>query len=122
MASLEPHKFTQNGKTEYVNLPDVYDNGAEYTIGGALGISKLKESDEIPAGTNTVEVGQGIKNGIFVRMRVSYIDSTDNNKRKSASIICPMEKASGAIAGLRAKKYKGSKVTSAAVPRRRRLG
>ena len=37
-------------------------------------------------------------------------------------IVCPMERASGAIAGLRAKNYKGSEVASAAVPRRRRLG
>lgn len=122
MASLKPHKFTQNGKVEYANLPDVYDNGAEYTIGSAIGISKLTANDEIPAGTNTVEVGSGIKNGIFVRMRVSYNDVTDTNKRKSAMIVCPMERASGAIAGLRAKKYKGSDVASAAVPRRRRLG
>lgn len=122
MPSLKPHKFTQNGRTEYANLPDVYDNGNAYTIGSAIGISKLTGDDDIPAGTNTIEVSSGIKNGIFIRMRISYKDTSDNNKRKSATIICPMERASGAIAGLRAKKYKNSDVDSASVPRRRRLG
>lgn len=122
MASLKPHKFTQNGRVEYANLPDVYDNGADYTIGSAMGISRLTGDDEIPAGVNTVEVGAGIKNGIFVRLRLGYNDTTDNNKRKAATVVCPISYASAAIAGVRAKKYKGSDVQSAAVPRRRRLG
>lgn len=122
MAGLEPHKFTVRGKDYFVRLPDVYDNGADYTIGSALKISKLADNATIPDNADTIEVGDGIKNGQLIRLRLSYKDVTDNNKSKSASIICPIDQASTAKAGLMARKYKGSKVTSAAVPRRRRLG
>ena len=122
MASLKPHKFTSNGTTYFIKLPDVYDNGGEYNIGSAMGISKLGANEEITANDISLEVGDGIKNGQLIRLRLSYNDSTDNNKSKTAKVVCPIDKASSAIVALLAKNYKGSDVKGAAVPRRRRLG
>lgn len=49
MASLKAHKFTKGSITYFIKLPDVYDNGSEYTIGSAMGISKLSGDEEITA-------------------------------------------------------------------------
>lgn len=121
MASLKAHKFTRNGITYFIKLPDVYDNGAEYTIGSAMGISKLTGNEEITANDISLEVGDGIKNGQLVRMRVSYDDATDSGKSKTAKIICPIDKAAAAVVAVLAKNYKGSDIKSAGIPRRRRL-
>lgn len=122
MASLKAHKFKKGNITYFIKLPDVYDNGAEYNIGSAMGITKLNGTEEITAEDVSLEVGDGIKNGQLVRLRLSYEDTTDNNRRKTANVICPIDKAAGAVVALLAKTYKSSDVKSAAVPRRRRLG
>ena len=122
MASLKAHKFTKGSTTYFIKLPDIYDNGAGYNIGSAMGISKLSGTEEVTAADVSLEVGDGIKNGQLIRMRIGYNDTTDNNKRKSARVICPIDKAAGAVVSLLSKSYKGSDIKSAAVPRRRRLG
>ena len=122
MPSLKAHKFKKGNITYFIKLPDVYDNGAAYNIGSAMGISKLAGTEEITADDVSLEVGDGLKNGQLARLRVSYKDTSDNNKSKSASVICPIDKAAGAVVALLAKKYKNSDIKSAAVPRRRRLG
>ena len=122
MASLKAHKFTKGSITYFIKLRDVYDNGTDYTIGSAMGITKLGDNEEITADDVSLEVGDGIKNGQLARLRLSYDDTTDNNKSKTASIICPIDKAASAVVALLSKTYKGSDIKSAAVPRRRRLG
>ena len=122
MAALVPHKLEINNKTYYAKLPDVYDNGADYNIGSALGISRLGDTEEIDATADTIEIGDGIKTGKLMRIRISYQDATDNNKSKSSQVVCPVDKAKTAITAVLSKTYKASNIKSAGIPRRRRLG
>lgn len=122
MPALKPHKFTRGNITYLIKLPDVYDKGSEYDIGSAMGISALGDDYEVSADDVTLEISQGMKAGILMRMRVTYQDTTNNGKTKSAKVVCPVEKAATAITTLLSKKYDSGNVTGAGVPRRRRLG
>lgn len=91
-------------------------------MGKALGISKVAESDVADPNVDTIEVGDGVKTGKLLRMKASYKDSTEGDKLKTVTVICPIDKASVAAVDLLNTNYKGNKLTSARVPRRRRLG
>lgn len=117
------HTFKIGIKEYLIALPDYYDGnggGGVSNIGSAMGISKIFPETEIdPDKYDTVTVSDGLKNGVLVRLRISYDDGTKN---KSARIICPVDKAKVAICALLGKIYKGKIVVSAGIPRRRRLG
>lgn len=122
MAGLVPHEIAIGSRKYYIKLPDRYDNGATSNIGSALGIKKLPENTEVDADTDTLEVGTGLRLGKLMRIRISYEDPANANRTKSAQVLCPIDKAAGAITAILSKKYNGGDVTGAGIPRRRRLG
>lgn len=92
-------------------VPDVYSG-----IGPEVGISKLANGDKVDS---VVRVGDAIRQGQILRLRVRYTAGTEV---KSSFILCDIDKAPSAIAGLRGKAYKGGEIKSANIIRRRRLG
>jgi hypothetical protein len=123
MPTLRPHKFTENGRVYYIKLPDVYDNSS-HTIGKAFGLTKVTadaaNEDEDGEG---MSVSEGLLTGKLVRIRLSYIVGTGATaKRRSARVICPINKASKGIVKVLSEKYKDIEILSAGIPRRRRLG
>lgn len=91
--------------------PDVYSD-----IGPVVGVSKLADEDTVDA---MVRVGDAIRQGQVMRLRVRY---EEGDEVKSSFILCDIDKAATAIAGLRGKSYKGGEIKSANIIRRRRLG
>lgn len=123
MAALRPHVFTVGAKKYFIRLPDVYDNGADYTVGSAFGISKLTGDIEVSDDDDRMEVSDGLKNGKLIRVRISYKKTVNGVTRtKTARLVCPINKAAAGIAAVQAKKYAGVDVTTSGIPRRRRLG
>lgn len=122
MPALVPHKIVINSKDYYIKLPDFYDDGDNSNIGSAMSITKLTADDEIGADEDTIQVGDSIKTGKLLRLRLTYKDSENGNVSRSAQVICPVDKAKSAITAVLTKKYRGGNITAAGVPRRRRLG
>lgn len=122
MTVLASHEVKIGSRTYFIKLPNRYDNGGTSNIGSVLGIKRLSEDTEISADTDTLEVSAGLRLGKLMRIRISYEDPANANQKKSAQILCPVEKAAGAITALLSKKYNGGEITSAGIPRRRRLG
>lgn len=123
MPALKPHKFKIGTKSYYINVPDVYDN-ATSTIGKAFGITKVTaDTASEDEDGETYEVSALLKTGKLIRLRISYIVGTGTTaKRRSARVVCPIDKVSKAITEVRAQKYQGVEVTTSGIPRRRRLG
>ena len=117
------HEFAIGSKKYLVVLPDYYQGnggGGTGNIGSAMGITKIDPATEInPDDYDSLTIGEGLKAGMLLRMRISYEDGT---KTKSARIVCPIDKAKAAKASLLGKTYKGKNIISAGIPRRRRLG
>ena len=90
---------------------DVYSE-----IGPVLGVSKLGANDNVD---QLVEVGQLTKSGAALRLKVRYTVGTEV---KRGTVICDIDKAPSAVAGLRGKSFRGGTIASATIPRRRRLG
>ncbi|NJO98672.1 MAG: hypothetical protein HC764_23940 [Pleurocapsa sp. CRU_1_2] len=123
MPTLRPHKFIDGTKTYYVKLPDVYDN-ASHTIGNAFGL-KLVTADTASEDEDGdgITVSEGLLTGKLIRVRLSYIVGTGlTAKRRTARVVCPIGVASKAIVKVLSEKYKGIEISSAGIPRRRRLG
>jgi hypothetical protein len=85
-------------------------------IGPVLGISKLGNADTVDA---VSRVGDLFLTGQALRMVVRYRVGTE---MKTSRIICDVDKAPSARAGLIGKTFNGGQITSASFPRRRRLG
>ncbi len=90
---------------------DVYSE-----IGAVLGVTKLADADT--ADMNSVS--NLIRYGKMMRLRVRYEDA--DGDMASATVLCDIDKAPTAIAGLRGKSFKGGTIRSANIIRRRRLG
>jgi hypothetical protein len=85
------------------------------TIGSVVGVAKAVAADEVILS----RVGDLLRSGQVLRMKVRYKEGTVT---KSGSILCDIDKATTALAGLRGKAYSGGVIQSASIPRRRRLG
>jgi len=122
MAFLVPHTFQEGSITYILKLPDVYasDNS---TIASALGLTRKDPKDFEPGDDDVwMPVSEGLKTGKLIRIRLSYrFAKTGKTVTKSARVVCPTSKVDTAMAGLLGKTYKGNNVTSAGIPRRRRL-
>lgn len=121
MALLVPHTFTEGSITYILRLPDVYasDNS---TIASALGLTR-KEPTSFEPGENDayLPVGQGLKTGKLIKIRLSYrVTENSKTKTKSTRVVCPLSKVDTALAALLGKTYKGNNITGAGIPRRRR--
>ena len=117
----ETHKITINGKMSTIVLRDVYDNGAEYNIGSVIGIEKRGENEALPAGTQPIDISSGLRMGLLARLAIRHKSSAVGDKTKTSRIICPIDKAAGAIGDLIGKTYNGRRVTSVSIPQRKRL-
>jgi hypothetical protein len=104
--------FIQSGAAKVGFITE--DNYSD--IGSTLGIAKLASADLVDAFST---VGNLLKSGQALRLRIRYKEGT---KVKSASVICDIDKAAGAVAAIRGKNYSGGVILSASIPRRRRLG
>jgi hypothetical protein len=123
MAALRPHKFTIGTRDYFLRLPDVYDNGADFTVGSAFGISKVEGDVEIKEEDERITVSDGLKNGRLVRIRVSYKETVAGVIRtKSARLVCPINKAGAGLVAAESKKIHGKEISTVGIPRRRRLG
>lgn len=85
-------------------------------IGPVVGVAKLADADRVDAVST---VGNLFKSGQAVRLKVRFRVGTQYNV---GSIVCDIDKAPSAIGGLIGKTYRGGEITSASIPRRRRLG
>lgn len=86
------------------------------SIGPVVGITKLAAGDHVDAMST---VGNLFKSGTALRMKIRY---KAGSSTKTASIVCDINKAASAVGGLIGTSYKGGTVSSASLPRRRRLG
>lgn len=107
-----PHLVGTGGNAVVVSIPDLYDS-----IGSVVGVAKL--TGEPPDGAGGGEVSDLMKNGQAIRIRIAYKIGT---KRKTADILCAVDKIKTAIHALPSKTFNGGDVISAFFPRRRRLG
>lgn len=105
------HFFQSNAAKIGLTLPDFYTD-----IGPVVGMARLGANDAVDA---LVSVGEALRQGLVVRMKLSYTLGTE---KKVASIVCDIDKSPTAKAGLIGKQYNGGTITSASFPRRRRLG
>ena len=123
MPALRPHVFKIGTKTYKIKLPDVYDADG-YTIGRAFGLRKVTAdaaAEDVDADSLTVSAG--LQSGKLVRVRIGYVVGIGATaKRRSAKLICPINKLSSGIVDVLAEKYNGIEVSTAGIPRRRRLG
>lgn len=116
-----PHQFTLDNRKYAITLPNFYDDGSNSNIGEAVGLTKIKDEDDL-TGMDTVTVSEGLLTGKLIRIRIGFSGQNTNNRTKSANIICPIDNAKTAIGTIYKKKYRGNDVVSAGIPRRRRLG
>lgn len=94
-----------------IEVPNNYE-----AIGSIVGVNKLTGSP--PEGADGASIAEGIRDGRFVKIRISY---KDNNKRKSSYIICELSKVKTALRSLKGKQYAGREITGANLPTRRRF-
>lgn len=123
MPALKPHKFKVGTRTYYVKLPDVYNN-ASHTIGNAFGLTLVTADSAVEDEDGEgISVSEGLLTGKLIRIRLSYIVGTGlTAKRRTARVVCPIGEASKGVVKVLSEKYKGIEVSSAGIPRRRRLG
>lgn len=117
--ALKAHSFTVGSTKFIIKLPDVYD-AAGYSIGAAFGITKLADGYVTDDDDASMTVSEGLKTGKMIRLRLSY-KGTDN-KTKTARVVCPTAKVDTGLNAVVSKTYKTRDITSAGIPRRRRLG
>lgn len=113
MADREIHWIQVGSGTAKIGFsaPDVYSE-----IGSVLGVTKLAGSDTVDS---VARVGDMIRQGQAMRLRVRY---EEDGEVKTSTVICDIDKAPSAIAGLRGKSFAGGTIKSANIMRRRRLG
>ena len=91
--------------------PDNYSS-----IGAVVGVTKLASGDKVDA---LSRVGDLIAQGQAMRLRIRY---GSGGTTKSAYVICDLDKAPSAVAGLVGVAYKSGTIKSANIMRRRRRG
>lgn len=99
-----------SGKTGFLTA-DIYQS-----IGADVGITKLASADKVD---NVVRIGDAIRQGLMMRLRVRYTTGTET---KSCTILCDIDKVPSAIAALITRPFKTGEIRSVAIMRRRRRG
>jgi hypothetical protein len=114
------HKFTMGTQQFAVKLADVYEgNGSN--IGTAVGLDRVTTGNELDDDVTEISISDGLKNGKLARLRLSIKNGT-TGRVTSARIVCPIDKIARAKGNLLDKTYLNRNITSAGIPRRRRLG
>lgn len=98
-----------NAKIGFVTVDGYSD------IGPVVGVSKLGNADSVDA---VSRVGDMLRAGQALRIAVRYKEGTEI---KRSVVLCDVDKAPSAIAGLRGKGFSGGTILSASFPRRRRF-
>lgn len=98
-----------NAKIGFVS-EDIYSD-----IGPVVGVTKLGNADSVDA---VSRVGDMLRAGQALRIAIRY---EEEGEMKRSVILCDVDKAPSAIAGLRNKSFSGGTIKSASFPRRRRL-
>jgi hypothetical protein len=111
---LTGHSFTHKGNTYNVILPDVY-GGNSSAIESATGIGKGGSDTAVVS----LSASDAMKNGLVGRVRITHGPTGD---KKSTKIYCAVSKMDSVIGSITGKQYLGREITSAAFPRRRKLG
>lgn len=118
---LFPHKVSVGTQSFICQLPDLY-SGTGSTTGTALGVTKLADNYEYLDDDVVMDVNDGLRTGKFLRVRVTYVDTTITPPvKKSSKLICSLDKAKTCISALKSKTIEGFNITSAGFPTRRRL-
>lgn len=107
-----PHLVGTGSNSVVVSLPDVYGQ-----IGSSVGVAKLE--GEPPEGASGGEVSDLMRGGQAIKVRISYKIGT---KRKTADILCAVDKIKTGLHALPSKTFNGGDIIRAYFPRRRRLG
>jgi hypothetical protein len=105
MAKLFLHVATIGSVKHGIMQPDDYASIATVT-----GIKKATATETLDDST---EVNALRKSGKLLKLKCRLAN------KKTNTVLCTMEKASGAIAGLRGKALAGSTISSVSIPRKR---
>ncbi len=111
---LTGHHFVHKGNKYNVVLPDVY-GGNSSQIEAATGMNKGGATDAVASYSGT----DAMKNGLLGRVRITHGPAGD---KKSTIIFCAVSQLDSVIGSIVGKQYLGREITSAAFPRRRKLG
>lgn len=119
MARLEksPYSIQVGSETRIVQLNESsYKDIAQY-----VGLRAI--AGKAPDGAKHGNVSQLLLDGQIAKVRISYIKTVGNTQRyRTADIICDLDNYKTAIGILPGKTYRSSKIISAFIPRRRKLG
>jgi hypothetical protein len=111
---LTGHNFTHKGSTYNVVLPDVYGANSS-AIESATGMERGGSDSAVVS----LSASDAMKNGLVGRVRITHGPVGD---KKTAQVYCAVSKMDSVIGSITGKQYLGREITSAAFPRRRKLG